>query len=317
MASAPIFRAKLGITPTCWRNADFPDIGRDIAAADIIDGIKQCSATSPSGAEVRYRGTSLGPYFKEPELKRLRSEPHPLTITEPWVSTFFTEYGGAKKTLDEFDELLSLFQDNDLPLKRLGVAEFGNAVHLEPDTPLSERPRFSQRQWENLVTGLNDLGKQCRQHGIELCYHPHMGTGVQSQQDMDRLMAATNAESVKLLLDTGHLTWAGGDPVAAVRRHGRRIKHVHLKNVRPDIVETALGENYSFKQAVLAGVFTVPGDRGGVDFEGVVKELRRVGYDGKWLVVEAEQKLKDVQEGNAYAQKALGFLAGLGLGAES
>ncbi|MHC3470804.1 TIM barrel protein [Streptomyces sp. 7R007] len=317
MPTAPIFRAKLGITPTCWRNADFPDIGHDIQAADIIRGIKQCSATDGSGTAVRYRGTSLAPYFQNSDsaLKLLRSEPNPLKITEPWVSTFFTEYGGVKKTFDAFEELLAFFHDNDIPLQRLGVAEFGNAVHLQPDTPLSERPRFSQRQWESLVTGLNELGKQCRQHDIDLCYHPHMGTGVQSQQDMDRLMAATDTESVKLLLDTGHLTWAGGDPIAAVRRHGRRIKHVHLKNVRPTVVQAAAEKDLSFKKAVLAGVFTVPGDHGGVEFGAVVKELRRVGYDGKWLVVEAEQKVKNVEEGNARAQKALGFLAGLGLGA--
>ncbi|MFF5760647.1 TIM barrel protein [Streptomyces longwoodensis] len=316
MTSAPIHQARLGITPTCWRNADFPDIGDDITAADVIQGIKQCAATEVSGAEVRYHGTSLAPYFEEPELNLLRSGPRPLTITEPWVSTFYTEYDGAEKTLRDFEELLRFFKENDLPLERLGVAEFGNAVHLQPDTPLSERPHFSQGQWESLATGLNDLGRRCRTHGIELCYHPHMGTGVQSQQDLDRLMAATDPESVKLLLDTGHLTWAGGDPVAAVRRHGRRIRHVHLKNVRPDIVRVAGEENLSFKQAILAGVFTVPGDGEGVAFKDVVDELRRVGYDGKWLVVEAEQKL-NAQEGNTYAQTALSFLAELGLGGTS
>ncbi|MGW3989891.1 TIM barrel protein [Streptomyces sp. NPDC004830] len=312
--AAPIERARLGITPTCWRNADFPDIGERIAPADIIGGIRACTATV-SGAEVRYRGTSLAPYFHEPELNLLRKPPHPIELTEPWVSTFYTEHGGAERTLRDFEKLRTYFGDRRLPLRRLGVAEFGNAVHLEPDTPLSERPRFSQRQWESLVTGLNDLGERCRKDGIELCYHPHMGTGVQSQSDMDRLMAATDTKSVKLLLDTGHLTWAGGDPVAAVRRHGRRIRHVHLKNVSPDIVRDARRNDYSFRTAVEKGVFTVPGEPGGVDFPAVIDELRRVGYDGEWLVVEAERDLSNVDEGNRYAQTALAFLAGLGLGA--
>ena len=113
-----------------------------------------------------------------------------------------------------------------------------------------------------------------------------MGTVVQTEAEIDRLMA-TRATTSGLLLDTGHLVFAGGDPVAVARRHGARIVHVHCKDVRAAVLADVLRDDRSFLRAVLDGVFTVPGD-GSIDFAAVLRELHRAGYAG-WLVVEAEQ----------------------------
>jgi inosose dehydratase len=119
-----------------------------------------------------------------------------------------------------------------------------------------------------------------------MAYHHHMGTVVQSAQDIDSLMSNTG-EAVGLLLDTGHLTYAGGDPVAAATRHAQRIVHVHCKDVRREVLERCRNRDSSFLNAVLEGVFTVPGD-GMVDYASVLAPIARSGYRG-WLVVEAEQ----------------------------
>jgi sugar phosphate isomerase/epimerase len=120
--------------------------------------------------------------------------------------------------------------------------------------------------------------------GVRLVYHHHMGTIVQSRDDIDALMAATGP-SVGLLLDTGHATWAGTDPARLARDYRSRIFHVHTKDVRPDVRARSDKEDWSFLDSVLAGVYTVPGD-GMVDFAAVFEALP--GYDG-WVVVEAEQ----------------------------
>ncbi len=117
-----------------------------------------------------------------------------------------------------------------------------------------------------------------------MAYHHHIGTIVQTEAEIDRLMETTGAE-VKLLLDTGHAVFAGADPVALARRHRSRIAHVHCKDVRAPVLDAARRADLSFLDAVVAGVFTVPGD-GMVDFPAVLRELP--GYSG-WLVVEAEQ----------------------------
>jgi inosose dehydratase len=98
---------------------------------------------------------------------------------------------------------------------------------------------------------------------------------------------AETGEPVGLLLDTGHLAYAGVDPLAVARRHLPRLGHIHCKDVRPAVLARARAGDWSFLEAVIAGVFTVPGD-GGIDYPPLLRLLKRAGYAG-WLVVEAEQ----------------------------
>ncbi|WP_200821227.1 TIM barrel protein [Oceanicoccus sp. KOV_DT_Chl] len=138
------------------------------------------------------------------------------------------------------------------------------------------------RIWKKLTL----IAQYMDQQGIRLAYHHHMGTVVETAEEIDLLMAHT-AESVGLLLDTGHLTYAGSDPVEVISRHGKRIVHVHCKDVRSLTLKWAKEKDVSFLKAVLEGVFTVPGD-GSIDFSAVLSALKVINYCG-WLVVEAEQ----------------------------
>ena len=119
-----------------------------------------------------------------------------------------------------------------------------------------------------------------------MAYHHHMGTVVETEEDVDRLMAASGS-AVGLLLDTAHLVFAGGSPDDVIGRHGSRINHVHCKDVRADELARSRGADRSFLESVIAGVFTVPGD-GSLDFASILRALTESGYSG-WLVVEAEQ----------------------------
>jgi inosose dehydratase len=151
---------------------------------------------------------------------------------------------------------------------------------------LSRRPMLADEQWPGFCDRLNTVARHLRTRGMRLAFHHHMGTVVQTGDDIDRLMAGTD-DDVGLLLDTGHLVFAGGDPVAVAKRHGARIAHVHCKDVRASVLADVIARDESFLDAVLDGVFTVPGD-GAIDFPAVLRELRRHDYTG-WLVVEAEQ----------------------------
>lgn len=141
---------------------------------------------------------------------------------------------------------------------------------------------------------------------MTLCCHHHMGTGVQTVEEIDRFLELTDPELVFLLFDSGHLTFAGVDPVPVLQKHIGRIRHVHLKDVRLSIRDQARREGLSFLDAVRAGVFTVPGD-GDVDFAPIFDILDRSGYEG-WVVVEAEQ---DPAKANPfeYAVKARRYIA--------
>ena len=147
------------------------------------------------------------------------------------------------------------------------------------------------------------IAQYCADQGIDLVYHHHMGTVVQTGEEIDRLMANTGS-ATKLLLDTGHAWFGGSDPAELARRYMHRVRHIHAKNVRPAIRAEVEGERLSFLEGVRRGVFTVPGDpEGGVEFTPVLKFAAEHGYDG-WLVIEAEQ---DSLVRNPFEYQSLGL----------
>ena len=202
-----------------------------------------------------------------------------------WGSAYFTVRDMQQSTVDEFRRQLAFIKA--MGGTDIGLAELGHSVHQRPVALKANKPVFDDAQWKQMVDGLHRLGEIAAAENMRLCYHHHMGTGVQSRQEVDRLMADTDPALVHLLLDTGHLYWAGDDPVALARDHAERIKHVHLKDIRRPLMEESDRLGRSFSQAILAGVFTVPGD-GNVDFAAILGALADSGYQG-WLVVEAEQ----------------------------
>jgi inosose dehydratase len=147
---------------------------------------------------------------------------------------------------------------------------------------------MNDEEWELLCNGLNRLGKvSLEKYGVQLTFHHHMGTVVQSAKETDRLMAGTDPKYVGLLFDSGHFAYCGENPVEQVKKHAKRIRHVHLKDIRPEVVARVLTEHLSFLEGVRQGAFTIPGD-GCVDFDPIFKVLAETGYEG-YMVVEAEQ----------------------------
>jgi inosose dehydratase len=291
----------LGITPTCWTNDDFQ--GPEYGLGDDIDFETCVNQIAMAG----FQGCSIGHKFP-PDVDTLNQElqRRQLRVSEPWVSLYFTSEDPEDhdKTIKDFRERMGFVKA--VGGQDIGVAELATAIHPDPKIPLKKKPVFTENEWDRLVKGLNLLGNEAAQEDMRLCYHPHMGTGVQTQSELSMLMDRTN-DNVHLLLDTGHLTWAGGKPLKAIKDYGDRIAHVHLKNVREKVMTNpGLLKDGSFYQYVFAGIFTVPGDQGIVDFPPILQQLARNGYTG-WLVVEAEQPTKPVPP-LEYAKKARAYL---------
>jgi inosose dehydratase len=298
-ASQPLFGAgkvMLGITPTGWVNDDDPSINDNIGYKQII------SEMALSG----FQGSSVSHTYPT-DIKELKFELElrGLKISEPWVGTYFTIKAMKEKNMETFDKQMKF-------IKAMGgtdivVAELGNAVHQLPVAVLPNKPEFSEEQWRLLTDGLNQMGKIATENGMNLCYHPHVGTGVEKLPDIERLMKDTKPEYVKLLLDTGHLYYAGVDPLEITKKYATRIKHVHLKNIRKNVLDESVKSNSSFLDSIRAGVFTVPGDpAGAIDFKPILQTLAAAKFEG-WLVVEAEQ---DPKKANplVYAKMARNYL---------
>lgn len=300
MTSSRNGRVRVGIAPIGWTNDDWPDLGGDIPLERCLSEI----------AEAGYEGCEVGGKFpRDPEQLRRVLEPYDLQVASGWLSLWFTDAA-------RHEETVAAYRDHCRFLRELGasvvvVCECGRSVQQGPLAVSTARPRFDESEWRRLVDGLHQIGEIARAEGMTNVYHPHMGTGIQSADDVDRLMAVTDPALVALLLDTGHATFDGHDPRGLVRAHAARIRHVHLKDVRGAVAREAIANGWSFEQAVRAGVFTVPGD-GEVDMRGVVADLRAADYTG-WMVVEAEQDpqvadpLRYATMGRQFLQQELGL----------
>jgi len=146
---------------------------------------------------------------------------------------------------------------------------------------------FDIDEWKRMIDGYNKLGLVAKEEGYKLCMHHHMGTGVQTPEEVERFLHDTNSDTVYLTYDSGHYSYNGSDPVVELKKVVSRVGHVHLKDLRPEIQAVGMREDWPFMKAVRQGVFTTPGD-GGVDFPAIFKILDESGYEG-WMVVEAEQ----------------------------
>ncbi|MFS1165455.1 myo-inosose-2 dehydratase, partial [Aeromonas salmonicida] len=189
------------------------------------------------------------------------------------------------------EEEIAAVQDHLTLLRELGsnvmvFAEVTGCIHGNQQMPVHLRPTFPADRWEEYGRKLTEFARYTLSQGVKIAYHHHMGTVIETEQDIDNLMRHTGDE-VGLLLDTGHLTFAGADPVAVAKRWAHRINHVHCKDVRAKVLADVKNRKLSFLNAVLAGVYTVPGD-GCVDYGALFPILKANGYQG-WLVVEAEQ----------------------------
>ena len=270
-------KVRLGIAPIGWTNDDMPDLGAE-------NTFEQCVSEM---ALAGFTGSEVGnKYPKDPAVLKKALDLRGMQICNQWFSSFlltkpFEEVEKEARAQLEFLRAMGS--------KIIGFSEQSYSVQGKLDTPIfGHKYVMNDEEWARLLDGLNRLGKiALEEYGIALTYHHHMGTVIQTEEETDRFLAGTDPRYVNLLYDTGHFAFAGFDPLAMVKKYVGRIKHVHLKDVRPEVLERVHKEDMSFLAAVRAGAFTVPGD-GSIDFEPIFKVLEEAGYEG-WMLVEAEQ----------------------------
>ncbi len=279
---------RIGANPIGWSNDDMLEVGGNIP-------LEQCLSEAKDAG---FAGMELGNKF-----------PREAAALEPVLKTHGLELVSGWHSLElltrDVDAEMAAVAGHAALLKAMGcpvliACETSNTVQGQKDTPLSARPVLAKSDWPVFADRLTAFAERVMaEYGLTLVYHHHMGTVVQTEAEIDRLMALTGP-AVKLLLDTGHVSWGGGDPARVARHYRERIAHVHCKDVREAVMQRAHAEDWSFLDSVLAGVYTVPGD-GFIDFVRVFKELP--GYSG-WVVVEAEQD-PEIAEPAKYAR--MGF----------
>ena len=287
-------KVKLGIAPIAWTNDDLPDLGAE-------NTFEQCVSEM---ALAGFTGSEVGnKYPKDPaELKKALD----LRGIEIVISGFhLPDHKTIRGSRKEFRAQLEFLKA--MGAKVIGASEQSYSVQGQEDTPVfGHKYVMDDEEWDTFCNGMNYLGKIAKEeYGIALTFHHHMGTVVQDPDEVERMMANTDPEYVSLLFDTGHFTYCGADPLEMVKKYVNRIKHVHLKDIRPEVVKEVKDNDLSFLEGVRRGAFTVPGD-GCIDFDPIFKVLEENGYEG-YMLVEAEQ---DPAKANPleYAIKARKFI---------
>lgn len=280
---------KIGISPISWQNDDLPDLtaaytmeqalseAREIGYTGVERGRRMPSDTAGLGAYLTANGLSLCGGWCSGNLL---------------VNDVKTEIEAVRQQVEQFVALKA---------PCIVYAECSNTVQGNIAVPVNDRPKFSAADVRAYGAKLSELAKWMADQGMPLAYHHHMGSFVESEDDVNALMEGSTPD-VKLLFDTGHLLFGGADVMRVLDRWADRVHHVHFKDIRPAVVKDVRDNRKSFLDAVIAGAFTVPGD-GCIDFQAVADKLKAMAYHG-WIVVEAEQ---DPAKAPPYEYSKLGY----------
>lgn len=265
---------KIGISPIAWQNDDLPDLTSAFT-------MEQCLKEA---REIGYTGVERGRRMPaDTEGLKAYLQKYDIALCGGWcsgnllVARVEEECAAITQQVDQFISL-------NAPC--LVYAECSNTVQGMANTPVNDRPKLSKDEVTTYAKKLSEVAKWMQDRGMVLSYHHHMGSFIESEEEVNWLMEGSSPE-VTLCFDTGHLLFGGGDVMATMDRWADRIHHVHFKDIRPDVVKDVRDNDRSFLDAVIAGAFTVPGD-GCIDFQAVADKLAKMSFNG-WIVVEAEQ----------------------------
>lgn len=268
-------KVKLGIAPIAWTNDDMPDLGKENTFEQCISEMALAGFT---GCEVGNK------YPRDTKVLKKALDLRGMQICNAWFSSFLLTKPYEEVEKDFIEHITFL---KEMGAKVVGISEQGYSIQGTDKAIFEEKYVMNDEQWDTLCSGINKLGRVAKDMGIKMCLHHHMGTVVQTEAEVDRLMANTDPEVFGLLFDSGHLAYCGEDYMSVLNKYIDRIYHVHLKDIRPEIVAKVKAEHLSFLQGVRLGAFTVPGD-GAIDFKPIFDVLEKAGYEG-YVLVEAEQ----------------------------
>lgn len=282
---------KVGISLIAWQNDDLPDLTKEYTTEGAME----------DAAEIGYHGVERGRRMPA-GTKSLRAylDRYGVSLCGGWCSGSL-----LVSSVEEEKDSIALQVEQFAALKApcIVYAECSNTIQGALHTPVSTRPKLSRDEVLGYAAKLSEVAKWSEGQGIKLSYHHHMGSMIQDAEDIDWLMEGSDP-ALTLLFDTGHLHFAGADPVTVLDKWAHRVHHVHFKDVRQPVLDAIHAKDGSFLDAVAGGVFTVPGDPDGcIDFDAVTNKLKVIDYNG-WIVVEAEQ---DPAKASPYDYSKMGY----------
>ena len=282
-------KINLGIAPIAWSNDDMPDLGGDTP-------IQTCLSEAKSAG---FSGIELGGKFpRNPGTIKYLLNKFNLEMPGGWYGAYLNE----RSVEEEWQAMQNQIELYKLINSSVFIfADVSGSIQGEPKIPLSKRPRLKDNEWSDYCNKISEIAKRLSDIGLPMSYHEHMGTIIQSEQEIYRLLDNTD-DKTSLLFDTGHILFAEGDYESILKKYVSRVNHVHCKDIRKEILNRSLSNDSSFRDSFLEGVFTVPGD-GCINYKPLFETLHDNKYS-KWLIVEAEQ---DPKKANPLKYAKIGY----------
>ena len=268
-------KAKLGMSPIAWWNDDLTELSDDVSLEECLRQSREAGFTGmEQGRRFPSTAAEMLPVLRKADV----------TLCGGWFSGTLVDES-IEANQKRIQPMVDLFKAVNAPCIVYG--EIGRSIQGDCSKPLATKPKLTPQEMAAYGRKVSDFAKWIEAQGMPVVYHHHMAAVVETEPELDMFMANS---SVSLLFDAGHMAFAGGDVLRVIDKHHKRIRHVHTKDVRMDVINKLDRKKDSFLDAVIKGAFTVPGD-GSLDFGAIVKKLASYGYEG-WFVVEAEQDPK-------------------------
>ncbi len=265
--------------PVSWGIMESVEYPPDYPYARVLDEIQQAG----------YSGTELGPYgFLPHDAAALRREleRRGLTLCSAFVAMHLADDSFHKRGFDQVTRTAHLISQVGCRLLILSDEISPERCAVAGRLDEANRLSWTETAWKTAKNAIRKVIACCDELGLRVAFHHHVGTHVETPQEVERLLSLFSPEELGLCLDTGHYMYGGGDPKALLERHAERVFCVHLKDIDATRLAEARRQALDFYASVRHGIFA-PLGQGTIDFPGVLAMLRDHRFDG-WVVVEQD-----------------------------
>ena len=267
--------------PDSWGVLDYPGPSWNQSYEKMLDEMVAAG----------YTGTELGPYGffpPDPAVLKPQLERRKLTLLGSFVPVVLSDPASKKVAVEQIRKVGDLLAALKAPFLVLADAQSSQRDRLSGRVPSDGGESLTAAQWKNVATVVEEAAKVAKDFGLDLVFHPHVATYVETPQECERFFDVTSHTGVGLCLDTGHCVYGGGDAVAEAHKFKNVLRFVHIKDVDRRVLDEARRRQLTFEEAIEEKVFTIIG-RGSIDFPAFFRLLAKNHYSG-WMVVEQDVK---------------------------
>ena len=274
-------RFQFASAPDSWGVLDYPGPSWEQSYEKMLDEM----------AGAGYTGAELGPYgFFPTDAKILQPqlEKRKLKLLASFVPVKMTDPAAGKSVMERIRKVGNLLAALKAPFLVMADDQSAERNAVSGRAYDKECPTLSAEQWKHVGKIVADAEKVANEFGLDLVFHPHVATYVETPEECERFYDATSHTNVGLCLDTGHCVYGYGDSVKEAEKYKSKLRFVHIKDCNVKVLEEARRNKWTFEEAIEHKVFTIIG-KGDIDFPAFFRTLVKNNYSG-WMVVEQDVK---------------------------